>query len=93
MERDERIAAILGEWQDGRDRGEPVTPEEVMAAHPDLADELRSQFAFLGAIEGAPGDALPPGAPREIGDFRIVREIGQERLGASPLPRGGCGGA
>ena len=80
MDRHERVAEILGEWQDRRDRGEAVTPEEVVAAHPDLAPELKSQFAFLGAIEGAPG-AEAPGTPKEIGDFRIVREIGRGGMG------------
>src|SRR5262245_54365799 len=78
MDPHERIAEILGEWQEQRDRGEQVTPEEVVAAHPDLAAELRSQFAFLGVIEGGSG---APGTAWEIGDFRIVREIGRGGMG------------
>ncbi len=80
MDRDDEIAKALWEWQERRDRGEPVTPDDVVAANPDLAPELESQFAFLGALESA-SEPLPPGAPREIGDFRIVREIGRGGMG------------
>ena len=53
MSDDERIASILGEWQMRCDQGETVPPEEVITAHPELADELRARFAALDAFDEA----------------------------------------
>ncbi len=83
MPDDERVAEILGEWYERCDRGEGVTPEQVVASHPDLADPLRERFEMLGVIESLFEESkeLPEGAPREIGDFRLVREVGRGGMG------------
>ena len=53
MTADDRIASILREWIEARDRGEEVDPEEVIAAHPELADELRERFETLSLLDAA----------------------------------------
>ncbi len=55
-------------------------PERLMEAHPDLAEALRSHFDALSAMDDALG-ALPEGAPKEIGEYRIVRELGHGGMG------------
>jgi serine/threonine protein kinase len=69
-------------------------PQALLAQHPDLADELRPYLDSLRMLHGATrdmkvtkvttdsgrGDPLSSGA-RQIGDFRIVREIGRGGMG------------
>ncbi|MCK6460612.1 MAG: protein kinase, partial [Planctomycetes bacterium] len=74
---DERLAEILGQWRDRRDRGEAVDPEELIREHPDLADALRARFRAIAELERHLGAA----EPKTIGDYRIVREIGRGGMG------------
>jgi WD40 repeat protein len=73
--------------------GERPSVEEFAERHPELADQIRDLLPAVVMVEqglslGAAPDstALPqradPGAaPRQIGDFRIVREIGRGGMG------------
>jgi tetratricopeptide (TPR) repeat protein/RIO-like serine/threonine protein kinase len=79
MERDERIAEILGVWQERRERGESIEPAALIAAHPDLADDLSERLAALGYLDLALANASD--VPSRIGDFRIVREISRGGMG------------
>jgi len=73
---------VLADWQERADQGDELTPDDLLREHPELADELREQFVFLGLLDRArPAAELPDGAPREIGDFRIVRELGRGGMG------------
>ena len=45
--RDERIGRILNEYLDRRQKGDAACGEELLAAHPDLADELRAHFGTV----------------------------------------------
>jgi serine/threonine protein kinase len=78
---EERLAGILGDWLERRDRGEAVPPEEVIRTHPDVAEALGARFRALGVLGGALAKGLPEGAPAAIGDFRLVREIGRGGMG------------
>jgi hypothetical protein len=73
--------------------GERPSLTEIIAAHPELADEIRSLFPALvemeqaGSVVGsATGSALLR-APLEgarfesLGDFRIIREVGRGGMG------------
>lgn len=42
-----KVETIVTDWQERRDHGEPVTPEEIIRSHPDLARELRAHFHAL----------------------------------------------
>ena len=67
-------------------RGERPALTEYTHAHPALADEIRDLFPALvmmeeaGPVDTAPLPAAVP-APRQIGDYRIVREIGRGGMG------------
>ena len=70
-------------------RGERPSLQEYIDRCPDLADEIREMFPALVAVEQVDGDArddalVPtPALPRlrEVGDYRIVREIGRGGMG------------
>jgi len=83
MDREERIEAVIAEWYERRDAGEEVDPEELIGRHADLAGDLRARFAALEFVDLAlaRSSAAPDGVPREIGDFRILREIGRGGMG------------
>ena len=71
-------------------RGEAPSVEEFAAQHPGLTDEIRDLFPAALALEGlkvagsTPADSvtktpLPP--LEQLGDFRIIREIGRGGMG------------
>ncbi|MHC4549259.1 MAG: tetratricopeptide repeat protein [Planctomycetota bacterium] len=83
MSKQEQIERILGAWLERCEAGHVVDPEEVVRSHPDLADELRRRFAAFDVMhrlfsKGKPGAAS---APRQIGEYRILREIGRGGMG------------
>jgi len=77
------VASIFAQWCEDRDRGEALEPEELIGAHPDLADELREHLAALEFIDLAlaRGDVDRKGTPTQIGEYRIVRELGRGGMG------------
>ncbi|MEZ6006885.1 MAG: protein kinase [Planctomycetota bacterium] len=83
MNVEDRLAAILGAWQDEREQGRFVDPETLYARHPDLARELRIRLAALDVIEQAFAEnrILQGDAPKRLGEFEIVREIGRGGMG------------
>jgi serine/threonine protein kinase len=66
-------------------RGERPSLEEFTSRYPDLAEDIRELFPAMIKVEQAKeqaGDsegANPP--PRQIGDYRILREIGRGGMG------------
>jgi serine/threonine protein kinase/WD40 repeat protein len=65
-------------------RGERPELTEYAQRHPGLADEIRDLFPALLMVEqAAPGDGPPPAdpVPQQLGDFRIVREVGRGGMG------------
>jgi len=83
MTRDDDLASLLAEWRERRDRGEEPDPEELCRDRPELADALRSHLGALRLVDHAFARAPEPpeGAPRRIGDFLILREIGRGGMG------------
>ena len=79
---EERIASIIGEWVEARNRGERRDPEEVARAHPELADELRRRFSALAGMEHAlrtDGDAVLRTLP--LDRYRDYRPVGEGGMG------------
>src|SRR5271170_3086110 len=72
-------------------RGERPALKEYTDRYPELADDIRELFPAMVKVEWAEGlrkadeeiedsrVTTPP--PREIGDYRIVREIGRGGMG------------
>jgi hypothetical protein len=87
----ERLAA---EFLDRRREGEPVSPSEYAERYPQWAEQIREFFPALEVMEGlkpGPGDrtdsfagrAEAAGTPRleQLGEYRILREIGHGGMG------------
>ena len=90
MSAEDRLAEILGDWQERRDRGEYVDPDELVRAHPELADELRARFLALAAVDQVfARSALGREIPETIGEYRIVRELGAGGMGTVYLAQAG----
>ena len=78
----ERLADILATWHERRATGD-VQADEILAENPELADELRASLETLEILDRAftePGEdfATPP---RNIGQYRILHEIGRGGMG------------
>ncbi len=84
-----RIDALIDEFFERRQRGEPVTPEAFAAEQPDLGDQLRPYLEGLSILDrlrpAAPaGDGgRAPGLPRfpQIHGYRMLEEIGRGGMG------------
>jgi hypothetical protein len=76
------VGELLLRWQELRERGQSVTPEELCAGHPELLGELRRRVQALDSMEGflgqgsssgngdpggTQGKALPPDAAGAAG--------------------------
>jgi eukaryotic-like serine/threonine-protein kinase len=87
----DRLSNLAEQFLEEHRQGRQPTIEEYVARNPDLALRIRQLFPTLLVIEElgplpnqAPqdtsGSADPP-IPRQIGDYRIVREIGRGGMG------------
>jgi hypothetical protein len=80
---DELIAEITDKFQ----AGEPVDVEWYAAKHPDLAKVLRrllpalELLAVAGSEPGSDEEGVAPSLHGELGDFRIMREVGRGGMG------------
>jgi hypothetical protein len=62
-------------------RGERVALQEYLERHPELADELRELFPALAQVESADEDCQKGPPLERLGDYRIVRLVGQGGMG------------
>ena len=86
------IAALDGYLEDLR-AGRPLSKEDFLARHADIADDLGKCLSALEFIQGAaaqiagtdafatagPTDTIPGTA--QLGDYRIIREVGRGGMG------------
>jgi serine/threonine protein kinase/Flp pilus assembly protein TadD len=77
------VEEILADWRERRDRGDYQDPEDVVRAHPDLEEGLRTRFRALDVLELtlAYGADAARALPRQIGEYRILRELGRGGMG------------
>src|SRR5262249_35645115 len=67
-------------------RGERPSLQEYVDRYPELADDVREVFSALADIEQVEEDRREPvnrvaPPPKQIGDFRLLREIGRGGMG------------
>ena len=73
------LVRVMEECLQKLEAGEAVDREALVAAHPELAEQLEACLASLEFIHRA---AHPSeGMPTQLGDFRIIREIGRGGMG------------
>ncbi len=86
----ERVAALAESFVERYRRGERPSLREYTDKHPDLAADIREVFPAVAMMEnvaldrdapdGGPVPAAPPPVA-QVGDFRIVREVGRGGMG------------
>ncbi len=92
--RDALLEQLAEEFVQRHRRGERPTPAEYADRYPDLAADIRDLFPTLVQIEGLrpqagerTGDFVPPSGssngpiPDRLGEYRILRELGQGGMG------------
>lgn len=88
----EPVELLADEFVERQRRGEKPSIEEYVRSHPHLADEIREVFPALAIIEKAAPNSddagMVDGSPplRNLGDYRILREIGRGGMGSSTKP-------
>jgi serine/threonine-protein kinase len=90
--RPSRADEVIVEYDEARRRGEALSPEELIARHPDCAAELEAFFADqalladrLGSISCALGSAALKRSPLEsvrvFGGYELIEELGRGGMG------------
>jgi serine/threonine protein kinase/WD40 repeat protein len=78
----ELLDKLAEEFAERFRRGERPSLQEYIDRHPDLADDIRELFPAMVEMERgeiAGGPAAPP--LRQVGDYRILREVGHGGMG------------
>ncbi len=85
------VAALAGEFAERYRRGERPALTEYTTRYPELADQIRELFPALvvmeelGSVEGprsgASGDTVAGKVPEQLGDYRLLREVGRGGMG------------
>jgi WD40 repeat protein/tRNA A-37 threonylcarbamoyl transferase component Bud32 len=92
--REARLEEVLRQYMQSLDRGEAVDREQLLARHPELADDLRSYFAGSDELalkqglsrtepdcSAEPGPLSPEPLRRRVGDYELLEQIGQGGMG------------
>ncbi|HEV3142668.1 MAG TPA: hypothetical protein VGZ47_02170, partial [Gemmataceae bacterium] len=84
-ERDEeRLHEILVRYVEAVEGGYSPDPKEYLAQYPEFATELEEYFSGRQNLDrlAAPLRGLvQPGVARQLGDFRLLREVGRGGMG------------
>ncbi len=87
------VELLAEEFVARKRRGEKPTIPEYAARYPDLADEIRELFPALLMVEDLGDESLPATGPhvgsvaggmaelKQLGDYRILREVGRGGMG------------
>src|SRR4051812_45186047 len=77
------LARLAEEFLELSRRGERPALTAYVRSHPDLAGPLRQLFRALMALQEAGPEPEPPArtAPRRLGEYHIIREIGRGGMG------------
>ena len=74
------VVRVLDDYLEKLKAGQAPTREELLAQHPAIASQLDACLAGLNFLHAAQPNA--PQHQQQIGDFRIVREVGRGGMGA-----------
>src|SRR5262245_38062873 len=85
------VAALAGEFAERYRRGERPALTEYTDRYPELAEQIRELFPALvvmeklGSVEGPAarpsGGPVPGKMPEQLGDYRLLREVGRGGMG------------
>lgn len=76
----EELVRVLDQYLDDLKHGRTTSRAELIAKHPALASQLEACLAGLDFIHGV--QLATPGNLPQLGDFRIIREVGRGGMGA-----------
>src|SRR5262245_30875375 len=85
LDADDRLGAVLAACLEAPDKGE-ADEQTLLARYPEYAAELKELFADHKRVDRVAAPLRPAAqaaqiAPSELGDFRLVREIGHGGMG------------
>jgi WD40 repeat protein/serine/threonine protein kinase len=88
-DREGRLSEVLADWLEAAERGAPPEEGEYLRRYPEFAAELAECFADWkrfprpGGRLARPLAAVEPPLPKrgQLGDFRILREVGRGGMG------------
>ncbi len=79
---------LAEEFAEGDRRGERPLVQEYIDRHPELAQDIREFFPAMAEMEQVKeerqkvcAEASPSPALKQLGDFRIIREVGKGGMG------------
>ena len=86
---DDLLGQVANEFFERLAAGEQPDMEEYARRHPEIANLILEVFPALQVLRGTTNEALPPRAGtaiepsrcRELGDFRLLRELGRGGMG------------
>ena len=80
---DERTYELIDEFSRRVASGEPISMEAFAAAYPDYSEALRDLLPAVSVLQELRSDEElgEPKIPKALGDFRIIRQIGQGGMG------------
>ena len=83
IDTDEAVAELVEELANRLQAGEPVNLEAFIGQHPQHADQLRRLLPAVRVLAdlGKPASDRPEASPQDLGDFRLLREVGRGGMG------------
>ncbi len=87
--REQQVDALIAEYYQSVERGQPLDQDGFLAAHPDFADELREFLADIGQLEDLVRPAVPdlaetyiqpPSEAPPLAPKTVIRYFGEYKL-------------
>ena len=76
-----QLANVLDRYLADLQAGHQPDRQKLLAEHPDLASQLESCLSGIEFIHRASAPLPLSGTPTQLGDFRILREVGRGGMG------------